>query len=484
MEVIKSYIAGQFIETDSDFRIDVFNPGTGDIYGQIIESSISDVNNAVDSAREIFSYWAGIGIDKRCQFLLDFSNEIKSRLGEFAEMETRDTGKPITLSKSVDIPRSIENFKFFSEHTKNFTFSSELNYGTSKNRILNSPLGVVGCISPWNLPLYLFTWKIAPALAAGNTVVAKPSEIAPYTAYMLGEICNKISLPPGVLNILQGRGSSVGNQMVRHKDIKAISFTGGTSTGRVIYKNSAGSFKKLSLEMGGKNPAIVFADSDYQSTLDNIVTSSFSNQGQICLCSSRIIIEKKIYEKFRYDFCEKISHLKIGDPANEKTEYGAISSKEHLNKIIRYISIAKDEGARILHGGDEIILQGGCKHGYFFSPTVLEGLSQSSRLSQEEIFGPVVCLYSFETEQEAVSRANDSNYGLSATIWTSDQEKASRVSNEINAGVIWINSWMIRDLRTPFGGTKHSGLGREGGDYILEFFTEKKNICYPYETKV
>ena len=336
---------------------------------------------------------------------------------------------------------------------------------------------MVGCISPWNLPLYLFTWKIAPALVAGNTVIAKPSEITPFTAFNLASICNKINLPKGVLNIIHGKGDVVGSAIIKHSDVKAISFTGGTETGKKIVNEAANSFKKLSLEMGGKNAAIIFDDCNYSEMLDTIVKSSFSNQGQICLCTSRLLIESTIYDKFKSELIDRVSRIKIGDPKDDNTEFGAISSKGHFDKILKYIEIAKNEGGKILSGGNPIKIKGRCENGYYINPTIIDSLDNTSIINQDEIFGPVVTLQSFDSEEDAINIANDSVYGLSATIWTENNDKADRISSKIEAGVIWINCWLLRDLRTPFGGMKESGMGREGGDYALDFFTETKNIC-------
>ena len=343
--------------------------------------------------------------------------------------------------------------------------------------MVHTPLGVVCCISPWNLPLYLFTWKIAPALITGNTVLAKPSEITPYTAYKFGEICVDANLPDGVLNIVHGQGMITGDALINHKGVKAISFTGGTSTGKIIAQNTAASFKKLSLEMGGKNPAIIFTDCDYKKMLDTVVQSSFSNQGQICLSSSRILIQTKIFKQFKQDFIGKVAELIVGDPQNIVSNLGAISSENHFEKIMNYIELAEKEGGKILCGGKTVKLNGRCKKGWFIQPTIIEGLTNSTKTNQEEIFGPVVTLIPFDNEEDAVQIANESDYGLSATIWTENEEKANRVSNQVEAGVIWVNCWLVRDLRTPFGGMKQSGMGREGGSEALKFFTEQKNIC-------
>ncbi len=479
MELVQNFINGQHVTSDSKEIIDIYEPATGQIYGQVKDSNADDIEHAITSANKAFHFWSQLTIAERSIYLNNIAEGIEKRLDEFAAFESRDTGKPVALARSLDIPRSISNFKFFAEHAKSFNFNSALNSKISQNIINRYPLGVVGCISPWNLPLYLFTWKIAPALITGNTVVAKPSEIAPYTAYILGDVCREVGLTPGVLNIVNGRGKTCGDLLVRHEKIKAISFTGGTATGKLIFENASNSFKKLSLEMGGKNPAIIFGDCNYELMLENIVRSSFLNQGQICLCSSRLLIEGTIYEKFKNDFSLKVSKLRIGDPSKMETQFGSVSSEVQFQKVNSFIELAKKEGGKIIKGGETVELEGRCRDGWFIKPTIVEGLHPSSRVNQEEIFGPVVTLQSFDTESDAIDLANNTDYGLSATVWTEDLEKGTRVSKNMDAGVIWINCWLLRDLRTPFGGMKNSGLGREGGDNALNFFTEQKNICIP-----
>ena len=479
MELIQNYISGKYVDPRSNSKLELHEPATGVVYGQLIDSNSEDVQEAVSSAKNAFPSWSALSLVDRSNYLMAIAEEINNQSDNFSKFESRDTGKPLSLARSLDIPRAISNFKFFAEHAKDFKFEWDLISDVSINHVSRSPLGVVCCISPWNLPLYLFTWKIAPALVTGNTVVAKPSEVTPYTAYLLGDVCSKVGLPPGVLNIVHGKGSTTGELLVNNKEIKAISFTGGTSTGKLIFKNASDSFKKLSLEMGGKNPAVIFDDCDYDLMLETVVRSSFSNQGQICLCSSRILVQSSIYEKFKSDFCSKVSGLVIGDPMDPMTQFGAISSEQHFLKIKKYIEIAIEEGASVLTGGNVEKLNGRCSKGWYLQPTIIEGLNHSSRLNQEEIFGPVVTLQPFSTELDAVEMANSTDYGLSATIWTKDLDKGQRVSSSIDAGIIWINCWLLRDLRTPFGGMKNSGLGREGGDDALKFFTEQKNICLP-----
>ena len=477
MEKLYNFINGKFVAPNSNQYLEIFEPATGQTYAQVADSNSADIENAYESAQNAFGNWSSLSVKERADYLNKIAEGLESRLDEFAEYESRDTGKPISLAKSVDIPRAVSNFRFFADYGQEFNFESELNNDQSHNKIIRSALGVIGCISPWNLPLYLFSWKIAPALIAGNTVVAKPSEITPFTAFKLGEICQDAGLPPGVLNIIHGQGSIAGDALVNHSKIKAISFTGGTTTGKLIAKKTASSFKKLSLEMGGKNPSIIFSDCDFDKMMKTVVRSSFSNQGQICLCSSRILVEESIYKKFKTNFIQRVSDLRMGDPSEIETQFGALSSKGHFDKVIDYIEIAKQEGGKILVGGNAKKLNGRCGNGWFIEPTIIEGLNNSCRTNQEEIFGPLVTLQSFKSEKDAIQLANETEYGLSATIWTEDNEKANRVSALIDAGVIWVNCWLVRDLRTPFGGMKQSGLGREGGDEALRFFTEPKNIC-------
>ena len=477
MEKLANFINGNFCQPKSKQYLDVFEPATGEVYSKVPNSNADDITTAFQAAKDAFPDWSELPIKARSQYLNNIADLLESRQSDFAHYESKDTGKPVSLAETVDIPRAIANFRFFAEYGPTFKFDSELNSTQSENKVLHAPLGVVGCISPWNLPLYLFTWKIAPAMIAGNTVLAKPSEITPYTAYKLGEICQDANLPDGVLNIIHGQGASVGDALINHNGVKAISFTGGTATGKTIAQRTASSFKKLSLEMGGKNPAIIFSDCDYNKMLETVVRSSFSNQGQICLSSSRILIQSKIFDQFKTDFVQKASDLIVGDPDDRKSNLGAISFKKHFEKILSYIELAKKEGGNILCGGKAVNLNGRCKKGWFIEPTIIEGLDNNCKTNQEEIFGPVVSLIPFQGETDAIQMANESDYGLSATIWTENKERAARVSNQVEAGVIWVNCWLIRDLRTPFGGMKQSGVGREGGSEALRFFTEPKNIC-------
>jgi aminomuconate-semialdehyde/2-hydroxymuconate-6-semialdehyde dehydrogenase len=391
--------------------------------------------------------------------------------------ETTDNGKPLWLSRKVDIPRASANFRFFATGIIHFSADSHQMEDKAVNYTLRQPLGTVACISPWNLPLYLFTWKIAPALAAGNCVIAKPSEVTPVTAYLLARICKEAGLPDGVLNIIHGTGPIAGEAIVKHPEVKAISFTGSTRAGERIALLAAPKFKKLSLELGGKNPNIIFADCDWEKMMKTTIDSSFSNQGQVCLCGSRILVQRSVYEKFKNEFVERTRQLIVGDPMDEKTKQGAVVSEAHFSKIMRSIDTAKQEGGKILCGGHPVKLKGRCEKGFFIEPTIIEGLNAECETNQQEIFGPVVSLQSFETEAEALQLANATSYGLSASIWTQDISRANRVGAKLESGIIWVNCWLLRDLRTPFGGMKNSGVGREGGWEALKFFTESKNIC-------
>lgn len=478
---IQNYINGQFAHPLSEAWIDNYHPASGRVYGQIPNSDHKDVAKAYEAAKAAFPEWSNSTLERRSQVLSRIARLIKDRLPELAAAESKDNGKPLTLATAVDIPRASANFQFFANAITQFASEAHESVGMgAMNFTLRQPIGVVGCISPWNLPLYLFTWKIAPAIAAGNCVVAKPSEVTPMTAYLLGEICAEAGLPPGVLNIVHGLGTTTGQAIVEHAGIKAISFTGGTKTGAHIASIAAPMFKKLSLELGGKNPNIIFADCDYEDMLATTVRSSFANQGQICLCGSRVFVEASIYEKFKKDFIQRVSELKIGNPSDENTNIGALVSKPHLDKVKSYIDSAEEYGGTVLFGGNEVQVTG-LENGYFLEPTIIEVSDNQCVLNQEEIFGPVVTLMPFETEDEALHMANDVSYGLSATLWTSDLNRTMRMSKALQEGIIWVNTWLLRDLRTPFGGVKASGVGREGGFEALRFFTEPKNVCIKYD---
>ena len=474
---ILNYINGESQSPISDQWIDNFDPSIGEIYSQIPDSDEGDVELAYQAAEKAFPVWSSTSKEERSRIMLDIALKIKEHATELALAESVDNGKPVSLANQVDIPRASSNMEFFATAILHYGSESHQLNDVAINYTLKKPIGVVGCISPWNLPLYLFTWKIAPALATGNTVVAKPSEITPMTAYLFSKICKEAGLPPGVLNIVHGYGQKVGAAITCHPGIKAISFTGGTKTGAEIARTAAPMFKKLSLELGGKNPNIIFADCDFDNALKTTMLSSFANQGQICLCGSRIFIEKSIYNKFRDAFVEKTKNLVVGDPKDPKSKIGAVVSKEHQEKILSYVELAKKEGGKVLTGGHKIELKGRCKNGYFLAPTIIEGLPYNCRTNQEEIFGPVVTITPFETEDEVVKYANSTKYGLSSILWTENLSRAQRLTQLLEAGIVWVNCWLVRDLRTPFGGVKESGVGREGGFNAFNFFTEQTNIC-------
>jgi len=477
MITVQNYINGKLVNSLNNQWIEGFNPASENINSQIPNSSFEDIDLAINAAKENFPNWSKLSIKKRGKYLLTIANLIKENAEELAQLETNDTGKPIQLSRSVDIPRSATNLEFFANHALTFN-DFELKMEKANNIITRNSLGVVGCISPWNLPLYLFTWKIAPALITGNTVIAKPSEITPLTAHFFSKLCIEAKLPPGVLNIVHGLGNYAGSSLINHDEIKAISFTGSTATGKIIAQAVAPKFKKLSLEMGGKNPFIIFADSDHNKASKTAVKAAFTNQGQICLCGSRIFIEKNIYQEMKEKIIKETNALVCGNPTDDKTNIGAIVSKEHFNKIMNHIEIAKTEGGIILTGGESYKI---ADKGYFIKPTLIENLDPYCQTNQEEIFGPVATLTPFDSEKEVISWANSTDYGLAGSIFTNDLSKAKRVASQIESGIIWINTWLLRDLRTPFGGMKNSGVGREGGDWGLNFFTETKNICIKKE---
>lgn len=473
---ILNYSGGQFAPAANNAWLDNVQPATGKVYSRIPRSEAQDVEQAVVHAKAAFPAWSAMSADDRCAILSRIADKIGEQLGDLALAESTDNGKPVSLATAVDIPRAESNMRFYATAGVHFASESHVT-PTAINYTQRKPLGVVGCISPWNLPLYLFTWKIAPALAAGNCVVAKPSEVTPMTAYLFGKICADCGLPPGVLNILHGLGPEVGQAMVEHPEIKAISFTGGTSTGAHIARTAAPMFKKLSLELGGKNPNLIFADCDFDDMLKTTLRSSFANQGQICLCGSRILVEASIYDKFKTAFIAKVEAMQVGDPSDAATRMGALVSKSHLEKVESYIELAKEEGGTVLTGGTRVALPGELSEGYYLRPTVIEGLSHTCRTNQEEIFGPVVTIQPFNTDEEALEMANSTRYGLAGTVWTQDLKRAHRVAGALHSGIVWINCWLLRDLRTPFGGVKDSGVGREGGFEALRFFTEPQNVC-------
>ncbi len=477
MKKIANYVDGELIPPRLNRYLENIEPATGLAYSEAPDSDAGDIDRAVEAAERAFPAWAEAPLEERARLLHRVAEHIEQRAEALAHAESIDSGKPLSVARRVDIPRAASNFRFFSSAIQHFFSESHATGTEALNYTLRAPLGVVGCISPWNLPLYLFTWKIAPALAAGNTVVAKPSELTPMTAYLLSEICQEVKLPPGVLNIIHGVGAKAGQSLVEHPKVEAICFTGGTQTGARIATTAAPRFKKLSLELGGKNPNIVFADCDFERAVATSTRSSFFNQGEICLSGSRIFVERRIFDKFKAEFVRRTQALRVADPLDQNCDVGALISQNHLHKVLSYVGLAREEGGRILSGGRQVQLEGRCKEGYFVEPTIIEGLSPYCRVNQEEIFGPVVTLTPFDREDEVVEYANSTPFGLSATIWSENIGRCHRLASRIEAGVIWINCWLLRDLRTPFGGMKQSGVGREGGFEALKFFTEPKNVC-------
>lgn len=476
MEQILNYSNGKLTTPASASFLPNINPAIGMAYTEIADSDERDVKEAVTAAQHAFPKWSGLPSSNRAAVLQKIADLIDRDVDALALAESIDNGKPVALAKVMDIPRASANIRFYAMAAVHFSSEAHQTENEAINYTMRTPIGVVGCISPWNLPLYLFTWKIAPALAAGCTVVAKPSELTPMTAFLFSKLCIEAGLPEGVLNIVHGLGHKVGQAIVEHPDVTAISFTGGTVTGKKIATTAALMFKKLSLELGGKNPNIIFADCDFEQAIETSIRSSFTNQGEICLCGSRIIVERSLYEKFVDEFVTRTKQLTIGDPL-ENNRMGALVSEAHMNKVLSYIDLAKQEGGEILCGGERVIIKGRCEKGYFVAPTVIVNLNQNCRTNQEEIFGPVVTIQPFDTEEEAIAMANSNMYGLSATLWTENLKRAHRVAHQIKSGIIWVNCWLLRDLRTPFGGMKQSGVGREGGWEAMKFFTETKNVC-------
>ena len=470
MKKILNFIGGEFCPSKEGQTLPNVNPATGSVYSEVPSSDASDAHAAIEKAKEAFGPWSKLPLLERIGHIKRLAALIKDRTEELARAESMDQGKPLAFARAMDIPRSARNFEFFSEMA--------LSFGGEKfghNQTSYSPLGVVAVISPWNFPLHLLTWKMAPALLMGNTVVAKPSELTPMTAYLLSELCREAHLPNGVINIVHGLGEKVGEALTGHPEIKAVSFTGSTATGRRISTKAAQDFKKVSLEMGGKNPNIIFSDCDLEKTLQTTMRSTFTNQGEVCTCSSRLYIERPLYETFKARLTQKAQELRVGDPEKQETEMGALISKGHLEKVLSYVDLARQEGGVILCGGEQLHLKGENAGGFFMAPTLVEGLPIDSRVNQEEIFGPFATLSPFDSEDEAIDLANTTEYGLSATIHTGDRARGERVAQKLETGMVWVNDWMNRDLRAPFGGVKNSGLGREGGAWGLQFFSRLKN---------
>ena len=479
---IHNYIDGRLQPPAGDDWLEIEEPATGQVYGRVADSGDADLQQAVQAARLAWPGWRGAGAEQRARWLHALADLVEARSEQLALAESIDTGKPLSLARAIDIPRTAANLRFFAAAATQFASESHPMGDAGINFTLREPLGIVGCISPWNLPLYLLSWKLAPALAAGNCVIAKPSELTPVTAGLFAELCIEAGMPPGVLNILHGRGAGIGQSIVSHPELRAISFTGGTHTGAIIAQAAAPAFKKLSLELGGKNPTIVLADCDFERTVDGVLRAAFTNQGQVCMCGSRILVEAPLYERFRDALLARVGSLRVGDPLEAGTDQGALVSAAHRQKVLDAIALAQQEGGRLLCGGAAVTLPGErCRHGWFVAPTLLEGLGPACRSNQEEIFGPVATLQPFSGDDEAVALANAVSYGLAASIWGRDIGRCHRLAARVEAGVVWVNCWMQRDLRTPLGGTKQSGLGREGGFEAMRFFTEAKNVCVSYD---
>ena len=474
-----NYISGKFIEPDTGEWLEDFSPATGEVIALVPKSGQNDINMAVDAAKKALPSWSSLTNIDRANWLDKIADKLETKYEEIARLESKDTGKPIRLAREVDAYRSVKNFRFFAEMIRNLDIEI-FDMEDATNRVIYKPVGVGALITPWNLPLYLLSWKVAPAIGMGNTVVCKPSEMTPLTADLLMKTIDEIGLPKGVVNLVHGDGMGAGSPLVSHENVSLVSFTGGTSTGSIVAKSAASSFKKLSLELGGKNASIIFDDCDIENTVKGVVRSGFLNQGQVCLCGSRILVQEKIYEEFVEKFISEVESLKIGDPSDENTKLGALISPQHLSKIEEYIEIAKEEGGTILTGGYPNLSKE-YENGNWISPTVIADLDVNSRCSTEEIFGPVVTIHKFTNENEAIEIANNTRYGLAGSIWTNDLEKGNRVAESIHTGMIWINTWLHRDLRVPFGGVKDSGVGREGGRWSLSFFSEAMNICIKHK---
>ncbi len=486
METILNFIDNRFTPASRCGVLDVFEPATGKVYATVPDSDGADVDAAVDAAARAFPAWAAMPANERSRVLLRLADLIDANLDSLVAAESKDSGKPVSLARAVDIPRAAANIRFFATailHTEGQSHDFD-GGGTpggvpALNYTLRKPRGVAGCISPWNLPLYLLTWKLAPALATGNTVVAKPSEVTPMTAYMLARLAVEAGLPAGVLNVIHGSGGSSGAALVKHPRVPTITFTGSTGVGRWIGQTCGDMLKRVSLELGGKNPFVVFADADIDAAIATAVRAGFTNQGQVCLCGSRLLVHKSVFERVRDGVVTRVRGMSLGDPADPATGFGALVSAQHLEKVEGYVKLARELGGTVLCGGERAgaELAERCRGGYFFRPTVISGLPPTCRVELEEIFGPVVTMQSFETEEEALTLANSTAYGLAATVFTSDLKRAHRFAAAVQSGIVWVNCWMVRDLRTPFGGVKQSGVGREGGLEALRFFTEPKNVC-------
>ncbi len=481
MLTLQHFIDGRFVDPASSQWFDKTDPATGRVVARVPDGDGRDVDMAVAAAARAFRPWARTPVAERARLLLAVADRIDANLDQLALAETTDGGKPLQRSRTAEIPRAAANFRYFAAAVQQFHSEAYRTDDAALNYTLRQPRGVAGLLSPWNLPLYLLTWKAAPALATGNTVVAKPSELTPTTAQMLAEICRDAGLPPGVLNIVHGHGAKAGAALVAHPGVPTISYTGSTAVGAEVAKAAAPLFKRVTLELGGKNPNIVFADADPAVAIQTGLRAAFDNQGQICLCGSRIFVEEPFYPDFVDAFTAEARRLKVGDPLEPSSDLGALISRRHLDRVMSYIRLAEEEGGRVLCGGGPPKSVGErCRDGAFLEPTVIVDLDVDCRVNQEEIFGPVVTIAPFRREDDAIRYANAAPFGLSATVWTRDLGRAHRVAEKLECGTVWVNCWLLRDLRTPFGGVKQSGVGREGGEEALRFFTEPKTVCVRY----
>ena len=474
MILVRNYINGIFV--DSKETIEDINPATSEVIATIPRSNLNDVNEAVLAADKARDNWSSLSLDERRKWLEKIADALEARSEEIAKLESLDTGKPIKIARAVDASRSVANFRFFAEFSKDFHEQKFL-MEDATNHVIFKPVGIAGLITPWNLPLYLLSWKIAPAIVMGNTVVAKPSELTPLTANLLAEVFDEVGLPAGVVNIVHGFGHETGQAIVSHPHVNLISFTGGTITGKKVAETAAPMFKKLSLELGGKNATIVLDDVNLDSAIPEIARSGFLNQGQVCLCGSRILVSDKIWDDFLEKFIEYVSNMKVGNPSSDDSDLGALVSLSHRDKVESYIHLAEREGGEILYGGKRPSLESPFDEGSFLEPTIVSNLDYQSRTATEEIFGPVVTLHKFGKDEDAVEMANCTEYGLAGSVWTSDSARGKSLAEKIETGMVWINTWLHRDLRVPFGGVKNSGVGTEGGRWSLSFFSQPVNIC-------
>jgi len=482
MKKVQHYINGQFIDSQCGEFFDNFNPATAELIAKVAQGREPEVDAAVAAAKAALTgEWGQMKLNDRIALMYEIANEMDRRFDDFLEAECLDTGKPYSIARHIDIPRGAANFKVFADTMKSVAdeaYRMDTPDGkTAMNYSMRQPKGVIGVISPWNLPLLLMTWKVGPALACGNTVVVKPSQVTPTTTSLLGEVMTKVGVPAGVYNVVQGRGSITGNLLTAHKDIDAITFTGETKTGEMIMKACSNGVRDISLELGGKNPAIIFDDCDMDKAITETARSVFANSGQVCLGTERVYVQRPIFDEFVSRLKDAGQKLKVGVHNDESVDMGPVVSAAHRDKVLEFYDIAKKEGANVILGGGAPKMEGNLKEGFWVEPTIWTGLPETATVVKEEVFGPCCHIAPFDTEEEVIKMANDTKYGLASTVFTENLDKAHRVASKIDSGIVWVNSWFLRDLRTPFGGMKGSGIGREGGHHSLEFYTELKNVC-------